>query len=888
MRAVRRLTIWAVCLAAAASIIAKGGDGNPLRDQSAVPAPPPRLSFSPEKWAAIGPARAGFPSLNGPYLGQKKPGPTPEIFAPGIVSLGFHEHNIAISPDGKEIFFVAASSDFSRYLIMTTRLETGGWTMPEVAPFSGGRNDGAPAFSPDGKRLYFSSRRPHPAGKASADDFDIWYVDRRGDSWTDPMNLGGPVNRGQNEVNPSVTSDGTLYFQRIEKLGTLGWDLYVSYSRNGTYTSPERLPAPVNTDANEAGPFIAADGNYLIFQSDRPGGYGIMDLYATYRAKNGGWSEPANLGDPINSQFSDWGPAVSPDGKYLFFGSFRKVQPIASESLEYFEYMTSRLGTPSPGRGTLYWVEANVIDTLSPKGPARCSVAPHERTIAVIGSSVAAGWVTAREAGQDMKNGWAFRLARHLEPLGYKVVHVSVPGDTTEKVLARLDKDLLSLQPDFAVISLSLENEGIRGIGGRDPRKVYEGFGTNLRRIIAECRERNIVPVVASCYANDNFGDPATYGFIVDMNLEMASWGVPIINFLGALDRGDGRFVQGLTFDLDHPADRGHRELFLSIVPGLFEALAAGKPAPERDSGPGSFSTGTAGRSGTLSCVPADPMHSFTALFEIRASGPGIAAAIRGEGGKLYRIAVAENGDAVLHASAGAVQRIRATLLDGNWHRIGWVYHYLRKEMTLSIDGKAGPSIPEAIRTGRLLPGSLEVFAPLRRGKPGVDSEVENRAQSASRVVFMPRDIRREIARLETAIARLDREEVVYIDPNEKKPVFVAPGILAAWEGVYEIAPGLVLTIVMEEGRLFLLVNGGDDGKTELFPLSAERFFVKSVGPQMEISFQAEKGGQPTALVFKVAGQEMKGTRKESKAAAQADVKPIARPATGAGSPWRK
>jgi len=323
-------------------------------------------------------------------------------------------------------------------------------------------------------------------------------------------------------------------------------------------------------------------------------------------------------------------------------------------------------------------------------------------------------------------------------------------------------------------------------------------------------------------------------------------------------------------------------------------------------------------------------MHSFTALFEIRASGPGIAAAIRGEGGKLYRIAVAENGDAVLHASAGAVQRIRATLLDGNWHRIGWVYHYLRKEMTLSIDGKAGPSIPEAIlpiqfllggagegsqvgsqaaadfsdcmiyrvplngaemegiRTGRLLPGSLEVFAPLRRGKPGVDSEVENRAQSASRVVFMPRDIRREIARLETAIARLDREEVVYIDPNEKKPVLVAPEILAAWEGVYEIGPGLVLSIVMEEGRLFLLVNGGDDGKTELFPLSAERFFVKSVGPQMEISFQAEKGGQPTALVFKVAGQEMKGTRKESKAAAQADVKPIARPATGAGSPWRK
>lgn len=548
-------------------------------------------------------------------------------------------------------------------------------------------------------------------------------------------------------------------------------------------------------------------------------------------------------------------------------------------------------------------------------GPASPSAAPRGKTIAVIGSSVAAGWVTAREAGQDMKNGWAFRLARHLEPLGYKVVNLSVPGDTTEKVLARLEKDLLSLQPDIAVISLSLENEGIRGIGGRDPRKVYEGFGTNLRRIIAECRERNIVPVVASCYANDNFGDPATYRFIVGMNLEMGSWGVPVINFLGGVDRGDGRFVKGLTFDLDHPADRGHRELFLSIVPGLFEALAAGRPAPKWDAGPGCFSVGKGGRGGYMSCVPADPMHSFTSLFEIRAIRPGIAAAVRGGNGKFSRIAVAENGDVVLQASTGEVQRTPASLLDGKWHRIGLVYHHLKKELRLDVDGTAGPPITEsslpvqfllggaagespkraaaaadfrdwmvyrvplsgaemeAIQAGRLLPGSLEVFAPLRGGKPGADAEVENRAQSSSRVVFQPKDIRREIARLEDAIARQDREEVVYIDPNEKKPIFVAPEILAAWKGVYEIAPGLVLTVVMEEGRLFLLVNGGDDGKTELFPLSAERFFVKSVGPQMEISFQAEKGGQPPALVFKMDGQEMKGTRKESKAAAQADVK---------------
>jgi len=319
-------------------------------------------------FVVISQAETDFPILNGPYLGQKRPGPTPEIFAPGIVSLGFHEHNIAISADGKEIFFVAASSDFSRYLIMTTKLKNGAWTMPEVAPFSGGRNDGAPAFSPDGRRLYFSSRRPRTAGGIPADDFDIWYVERKDGSWTDPVNLGGPVNTEKNEANPSVMSDGTIFFQRIEKLGTLNWDIYVSSPSSGTHGVPEKLPAPVNTFANEAGPFIAADGSYLLFQSNRAGGHGVMDLYAAYRTKSGGWSEPVNLGEKVNSRYSDWGPVVSPDGKYLFFGSFRNVQPIVSGSRDYFESMISLLGTPSPGKGTLYWVEAKVIDALRPKG----------------------------------------------------------------------------------------------------------------------------------------------------------------------------------------------------------------------------------------------------------------------------------------------------------------------------------------------------------------------------------------------------------------------------------------------------------------------------------------------------------------------------------------
>jgi len=315
----------------------------------------------------FGSSQNEMPTVRGPYLGQAPPGSTPEIFAPGVLSLGFHEHGLAISPDGTEIFFVAASSDFSRFLIMTTRLVGGTWTLPEVAPFSGGRNDGAPSFSPDGSRLYFSSRRARSAGGAASDDFDIWYVVRNGDSWTDPVNLGSPVNTEKHEANPSVMSDGTLYFQRIDALGALAWDLYVGTRRNGAYAVPEKLAGPINTDANEAGPFIAPDGSYLLFQSNRPGGHGVMDLYVTHRTGSGGWSEPVNLGEPINSPFSDWAPVVSPDGRYLFFGSFRNIRPIVPTYPAYADYVTSRLGEPTTGKGTLYWVDATVIGASRPK-----------------------------------------------------------------------------------------------------------------------------------------------------------------------------------------------------------------------------------------------------------------------------------------------------------------------------------------------------------------------------------------------------------------------------------------------------------------------------------------------------------------------------------------
>jgi len=96
-------------------------------------------------------------------------------------------------------------------IICFSELRAGKWSHPEVALFSGTYLDASPCFSPDGKRLFFSSRRPtksNPNGR----DWNIWFVDKIDDRWSDPQELGEPINTAKNDTNPAIAADGTMYF----------------------------------------------------------------------------------------------------------------------------------------------------------------------------------------------------------------------------------------------------------------------------------------------------------------------------------------------------------------------------------------------------------------------------------------------------------------------------------------------------------------------------------------------------------------------------------------------------------------------------------------------------------------------------------------------------
>src|SRR4051794_19104466 len=141
--------------------------------------------------------------------------------------------------------------------------------------------------------------------------------------WTSPKPLDASFNTPDQEYEPSVSPDGTeLYFVRGKAARNA--DIFVSYRRNNQWTVPEPL-AGVNSDADDLGPRLTADGSFLLFYSDRPGGLGQYDVWAAPRRPEGGWGTPFNLGPSVNSEFNEFNPAPTPDGKRLIFATNRKA-----------------------------------------------------------------------------------------------------------------------------------------------------------------------------------------------------------------------------------------------------------------------------------------------------------------------------------------------------------------------------------------------------------------------------------------------------------------------------------------------------------------------------------------------------------------------------------
>ena len=306
-----------------------------------------------------------YPVLSGEYLGQEPPGLKAKLFAPGVMSTGLNELNAVFFPGGKEVIFSVYVSSM-RWALVMCREENGRWTEPEVAPFSGEYGGVDPAASHDGNRIYFCSNRPLPGESEARDDYDIWYVERSGDGWSEPVNMGAPINSETHEFYPSLTADGTLYFQSRREGGVGAADIYRAELVDGGYPAVELMPAPINSEDFEGDTFAAPDDSYLIVSTRREDSHGNADLYITFRDGEGGWTPLVNMGPEINSDTGENCPILSPCGKYLFYTSRKLSDELQGADLDY-QAIKASWTKPGNGSGDIYWISAEIIENLRPQ-----------------------------------------------------------------------------------------------------------------------------------------------------------------------------------------------------------------------------------------------------------------------------------------------------------------------------------------------------------------------------------------------------------------------------------------------------------------------------------------------------------------------------------------
>ena len=181
-------------------------------------------------------------------------------------------------------------------------------------------NEGAQCISAAGDLMIFVGCN-RPEGKGSC---DLYWAKRRKDGrWSEAFNLGDSINTGNWETQPSLSSDGqTLYFVRSKKHNEEQSDIYFSQRRSdGRWRRAQKMPAPINSSGKEASPFIHVDGQTFYFCSSGHVGMGGLDLFVSRKGTDGRWSEPENLGHPINSFGEEMGFVIASDGKTAYFSS---------------------------------------------------------------------------------------------------------------------------------------------------------------------------------------------------------------------------------------------------------------------------------------------------------------------------------------------------------------------------------------------------------------------------------------------------------------------------------------------------------------------------------------------------------------------------------------
>ncbi len=264
-----------------------------------------------------------FPILEGPYMGQKPPGKKAEPFAPGIISKGGWEIEGVFAPGLNEFYFTTREKKGSPITVIGFRQTGNVWEK-----YTEFKRTGEISFSPDGSRMHMAKG----------------YKDRIGDGWSERKSLGPLFDRKDwGIMRLSASASGTYVFDDYKS----GDVIRISRMKDGKRQAPEEMGPIVNSGEWTAHPFIAPDESYLIWDSEREGGYGDSDLYISFRQEDGSWGPAINMGAAVNSDKWDAFATVTSDGKYMLFN--RRIDDGSDDE---------KMDTD------IYWVDAGIIEEL--------------------------------------------------------------------------------------------------------------------------------------------------------------------------------------------------------------------------------------------------------------------------------------------------------------------------------------------------------------------------------------------------------------------------------------------------------------------------------------------------------------------------------------------
>lgn len=275
----------------------------------------------------------------------------------------------ALTADSRFLLFTGRpAADSGEDLFVTKINKDGSFSAPaSISPFiNTPYNEGAGSISGDGKTLVFAScDRPNSVGNC-----DLYISRRTGNTWSKPQNLGRSVNSPEWDSQPSLSADGrTLYFTSTRRGGAGQEDIYVTtLGSDNNWSAARNLGQPVNTPGKDMAPFIHASGTTLYYVTDGLVGMGGLDVYRSEMQGPARWSEPLNLGYPLNTHENEASLFISSDNRRGFCSRSRAAEPgVKAERDRPVELFSFEVPPTLRPRETSTYTQGRVFDAITKK-----------------------------------------------------------------------------------------------------------------------------------------------------------------------------------------------------------------------------------------------------------------------------------------------------------------------------------------------------------------------------------------------------------------------------------------------------------------------------------------------------------------------------------------